>query len=271
VIPETMRDEGGSMRAYVDIGGHSTWVVDGGGSGDPVLLLHGGLSNSDLLLDAIGPSLAEHHRVIAFDRRGHGRTPDTDAAFHYADMATEAVRVIEEVIRGPAHLVGWSDGGIVALLVALERPEVVRKVVVVGANYHHSGLLPVEPDPDSTFLHSLTEAYTERSPDGPEHLGIVYAKALAMLRSEPTLTTSDIALIKQPTLVVAGDDDAIALSHTCSLYEALPQGQLAVLAGASHALPVEQPEVLGRLTAEFLVGDPPVTLLPVRRAQPHRR
>ncbi len=262
-----MRDE--RMSAYVEIGGHPTWVVDGGGSGEPVLLLHGGLSNSDLLLDTIGPILAERQHVFAFDRRGHGRTADTDAPFHYSDMATEAVQVIDEMVRGPAHLVGWSDGGIVALLVALQRPDVVRKLVVIGTNYHHGGLLPVEPDPASPLMQALGEAYTERSPDGPEHLEVVYAKAIAMLSSEPTLTTSDIAGIRHPTLVVAGDDDAMPLSHTCSLYEALPKGQLAVVPAASHALPVEHPELLGRLTADFLAGEPPLTLLPVRRAEPH--
>jgi pimeloyl-ACP methyl ester carboxylesterase len=234
------------------------------------MLLHGGLSNSDLLLDSIGPSLAKRHQLIAFDRRGHGRTADTNAAFHYADMATEAVRVIEQVIGGPSHLVGWSDGGIVALLVALERPDLVQKLVVIGTNYHHSGMLPVEPDPESPLMQALVSAYVERSPDGPEHLEVVYAKTVAMFSSEPTLTTSDISLIRQPTLVVAGDDDAMTLSHTCSLYEALPQGQLAVIPAASHALPVEHPALLARLTADFLAAEPPRTLLPVRRAETHR-
>ena len=255
------------MAPYVEIGGHPTWVVDRGGSGEPVMLLHGGLSNSDLLLDGIGPILAKRHHVLAFDRRGHGRTADTDAAFHYADMATEAVRVIEKVIGGPGHLVGWSDGGIVALLVALERPDLVHKLVVIGANYHHDGMLPVEPDPDSPLVQALASAYIERSPDGPEHLEVVYAKTIAMFSSEPTLTTSDIARIRQPTLVIAGDDDVMTLSHTCSLYEALPQGQLAVVPAASHALPVEHPEHLARLTADFLAAEPPPTLLPVRRAE----
>jgi pimeloyl-ACP methyl ester carboxylesterase len=185
-------------------------------------------------------------------------------------MATEAVRVIEQVIGGPSHLVGWSDGGIVALLVALERPDLVQKLVVIGTNYHHSGMLPVEPDPESPLMQALVSAYVERSPDGPEHLEVVYAKTVAMFSSEPTLTTSDISLIRQPTLVVAGDDDAMTLSHTCSLYEALPQGQLAVIPAASHALPVEHPALLARLTADFLAAEPPRTLLPVRRAETHR-
>ena len=254
------------MASYVEIAGHPTWVDERGASGEPVLLLHGGLSNSDLLLDSIGPSLAGRHHLVAFDRRGHGRTADTDAAFHYADMAIEAGWVIEDVIGGPSHLVGWSDGGIVALLAALARPDLIRRLVVIGTNYHYDGMLSAEPDPESPIVQALSSAYIERSPDGPEHLDVVYAKTIAMFRAEPTLTTSDIGRITKPTLVVVGDDDAMTLSHTCSLYEALPQGQLAVIPAASHALPVEQPDVLGRLIADFLVAEPPLTLLPMRRA-----
>jgi pimeloyl-ACP methyl ester carboxylesterase len=88
-----------------------------------------------------------------------------------------------------------------------------------------------------------------------------------MWKSEPTLTTLDIGRIPSPTLVVAGDDDVIALSHTCSLYEALPRGQLAIVPRTSHALPLEQPNVLAGLILDFLAAvDPPDTLLPVRRA-----
>jgi pimeloyl-ACP methyl ester carboxylesterase len=255
------------MPTHVKISGHPTWVDDRAGPGDALLLLHGGLGNSDDLLDSIGPGLGEHHRVVAFDRRGHGFTADTDADFHYSDMATEVIGVLEQVVGGPAHLVGWSDGGIVALLVALRRPDLVRKMVVIGTNYHRDGVLPIEAGPQSPLGQALAAAYSERSPDGPGHFAIVLSKGLALIEAEPTLTTGDIAGITQPTLVMVGDDDLIPLAHTCSLYEALPRARLAVVPGASHALPIEQPELVARLIADFLAAtDPPDTLLPIRRA-----
>jgi pimeloyl-ACP methyl ester carboxylesterase len=113
----------------------------------------------------------------------------------------------------------------------------------------------------------LAAAYGERSPDGPEHFEIVLGKGLALFEAEPTLTTDDIAGITQPTLVMVGDDDLIPLAHTCSLYEALPRGQLAVVPRASHALPLEQPDLVARLIMDFLAAtDPPETLIPVHRA-----
>jgi pimeloyl-ACP methyl ester carboxylesterase len=120
-------------------------------------------------------------------------------------MATETIAVLDSVIGGRAHLVGWSDGGIIALLVALERPDVVGKIVVIGANYHHDGVMAVEPDPESPFMQAIGRAYIERSPDGPEHLEAVFAKSFAMFNSEPALTTSDLANIRNPTLVVGRD------------------------------------------------------------------
>jgi pimeloyl-ACP methyl ester carboxylesterase len=255
------------MPTHVKISGHPTWVDDRAGPGDALLLLHGGLGNSDDLLDSIGPGLGEHHRVVAFDRRGHGFTADTDADFHYSDMATEVIGVLEQVVGGPAHLVGWSDGGIVALLVALRRPDLVRKMVVIGTNYHRDGFPPFDVDPRSPLGHALAAAYAERSPDGPGHFEVVLRKGLAVIGAEPTLTTDDVVGITRPTLVMVGDDEMIPFAHTYSLFEALPRGRLAVVPGASHAVPLEHPALVARLIGDFLAGaEPPETLMPVRRA-----
>ncbi len=257
------------MGEYIAINGHQTWV-DATGQGSPVLVLHGGFSNSDGLLDVFA-GLAEKYRVIGFDRRGHGRTADTHAPFHYSDMARETTAVLELAGGGePAHLVGFSDGGIVALLVALGRADLVQSLVLIGVNYHVDGLVPGVFDdvgPESELVTFTRPAYAERSPDGGDHFPVVVAKGAAMLASEPTLTTDDLARITMPALVVIGDDDIVQPAHTWSLFESLPAGQLAVIPGASHTVPYEKPELVAQLVADFLRSDGVVaTMMPVRRA-----
>lgn len=93
-----------------------------------------------------------------------------------------------------------------------------------------------------------------------------------MATTEPTLTVDDLRRVAAPTLVMVGDDDLIALNHTCALYESLPAGQLCVVPRTSHALPLEQAEETARQVLDFLAaGVPPVTFMPVRRAggEPH--
>jgi pimeloyl-ACP methyl ester carboxylesterase len=251
----------------VEIGGHPTWVDERGTGEATVLLLHGGMSNSDVLLDGVGDQLAQRYRVVAFDRRGHGYTADTPAPFHYEDMALETIGVLEAVVGGRAHLVGWSDGGIVALLVAMRRPDLVDRMVVIGANFHYDGVLPLELGEDSPMAARIFEDYAARSPDGPDHFAELFERFMAMVTTEPTLSITDIATITAPTLVMVGDDDLPRLAHTCELYEALPAGQLCVIPATSHALPIERPAQVARTIVEFLTAElPPATLMPIRRA-----
>jgi pimeloyl-ACP methyl ester carboxylesterase len=260
------------VGGYVDIGAHPTWVDERGRGVETVLLLHGGLSNSDDLLDTIGAPLAERYRVVAFDRRGHGRTADTPDAFHYDDMATEAIGVLERVVGDRAHLVGYSDGAIVALLVAMQQPDRAAKIVLIGGNYHHEGISLPSFDAGSSLVAELAERYGQRSPDGPDHFTAVVDKSVAMWSSEPTLTTDDLRQVDLPALVIAGDDELVALDHTWSLYASLGAGQLAVVPGSSHALPIEKPADVARLVLEFLGAEgSPQTLMPVRRRTDPRR
>jgi len=255
------------MGAYTDINGHATWVEERGSGSETVLLLHGGLSNGDDLLDSIGGPLAARHRLIAFDRRGHGRTADTDEPFHYESMTDEAEAVLERV-GGPAHLVGWSDGGIIALLLAKRRPDLVSKMVLIGANFHFEGVITAEMSPESDAAKQIHADYVARSPDGADHFDIVMQKAFTLFATEPTMTVDDLRDIAAPTLVLVGDDDMIDLRHTRELYEALPDAQLAVVPGTSHAVPFEKPAETARLIEEFLAGaGTPQTLMPVRRAR----
>jgi len=253
----------------ISLNGHRTWAHVPKGKGPTIVLLHGGMSNSASLLKSIGPPLAKHARVVAFDRRGHGRTGDTDDPFSYESMADETIAFIEYLKRR-VDLVGHSDGGNVALIVAMRRPDLVRRVVAIGANYHFEGLMPLDSfDTESDEFAEWAQRFGEHSPDGPEHARAVEEKTRIMYGSQPALTTDDLATISVPVLVMAGDDDVAKLSHTCSMYESIPHGQLSIVPGTSHMLLKERTKESVRIIEHFLTSKlPPVTFAPIRRENP---
>ncbi len=237
------------------------------GDGPPLMLLHGGMSDGT----SWGPHpqlLAEHFRVFVPDRRGHGRTPDTEDPFSYDAMARETLAFCAAVIGEPAHLAGWSDGGIAALLAGLAAPEAVNRQVLMGTNFHHDGLLEtgLGAGPDAAEVEFMRELYEANAVEGPGHWPTFWAKTESLWRNEPTLTVDDLAQVSVPTLVLVGDDEPIPLAHTVAMYEAIPDAQLGVIPGASHLVPLEQPELVAGMVTRFLTMDlPPVTFDPIRR------
>ena len=249
---------------YIDVLGHSTWTSISEKKADCVLMLHGGLNGSDTFTD-VGDGLADKYRVGYFDRRGHGKTADTPEPFHYESMADETIAVLES-LGGASHIVGWSDGGNIGLIVAMRRPDLVKRLVVIGANFKHEGMLDMELDESNPVMQMMAGRYMENSPDGPEHFEEFVNKSLVMWGAEPNMTVHDLSTISVPVLVMVGDDDAINLSHTCEMYESIPGAQLAVVPGTSHGLPLEKPETVARIIDEFFSQQLPVeTLIPIRR------
>jgi pimeloyl-ACP methyl ester carboxylesterase len=250
--------------AYADAGGVHTWYAEHG-SGRPLLLLHGAFTDASEF-GATVPALAQHFRVLTPERRGHGHTPDVDGPISYDLMARDTVAFMEKLAIGRACLAGHSDGANVALLVALTRPDLVDRLVLISGNFHHDGLLPAFDAGELADNEYLRAAYGQVSPDGPDHYPVVAAKLARMIASEPTLTTDDLARVPARALIMAGDDDAIAAEHTLALYRAIPDSELAVVPGTSHVLIMEKPELCNRIMIDFLTTDPVTTFMPIRRA-----
>ena len=253
---------------YADVNGVHMYY-EASGEGEPLVLLHGGFGGVHLFGGQV-PALAERYRVLVPEQRGRGHTPDVEGPISYQILADDIVAFLERSVGEPAHLVGVSDGGIVGLLVAIQRPELLRKLVTVGANFHRDGLLGgsmwTDASPDDAAWARARQQYVAVSPDGPDHFAVVFAKLQRMWREEPTLTESDLARIPIPVLVMAADDDVVLHGHTVGLYEALAHGQLAVIPGASHGVFLEKPELVNRIVLDFLAEEGgPQTILPVRR------
>lgn len=257
----------GGVGEYVDVAGLPTWY-DAAGDGDPLVLLHGGLCTNETWAAQI-PAFAERYRVLAPERRAHGHTRDVEGPLTYDDMASDTISFLETVVQGPAHLVGWSDGGVVGLLVAIARPDLVRKLIPISANFDAAGGVPdaegIFGDADDPGLETLRGPYAASSPDGAAHWPVVFAKFIEMVSTQPHISTADLGRIRAPTLIVASDDDLVSLEHTMELYRSIAGAELAVLPGTSHALVFEEPDLLNGIVLDFLGTDPKPTLLPVRR------
>ena len=254
---------------HISLNGHPTWTYVSKRKKKPSLvLLHGGMSSSGSLLRNLAPHFDKNYRIAAFDRRGHGRTADTDAPFHYEEMADETIAFLEH-LGGKHYVVGHSDGGNVALIVAMRRPDLLKRVVLVGANYHFDGMRPMPMfHLEGEQFEEWATKYGELSPSGKEHARDVITKTLHMFDTEPAFSVDDLAKITVPMLVMAGDDDLMELSHTTSMYEAVPGAQLAIVPGTSHAVLKEKTKLSAKLIRNFFEDDyPPVTYQPSRRAQ----
>jgi pimeloyl-ACP methyl ester carboxylesterase len=257
------------MGAYAQIGEVNTWY-DVQGAGDSLVLFHGGLSTNDTWAAQL-PDFAARFRVVAPERRGHGHTADREGPLSYDLMAQDMIGFLETVVGGPAHIVGWSDGGIIGLIVAMDRPDLVRKLIVISANFDTSGGVPgaleeiLSMTADSDDLAMFRAAYEAATPDGPEHWPVAFAKFQALVSTQPNIAVAELGRISAPTLVLAGDDDMISLEHTIALYRAIPKSELALVPGASHALMMEKPDLVNRLIIDFLQAEPVPTFMPFRR------
>lgn len=123
-----------SSGTYVDVNGLNTYY-EVHGRGEPLILMHGGFCTVETFAKML-PGLAEHYRVFVPERRGHGRTPDVDGPYTYQAMAADTTGFMQALGIESAHLVGYSDGANTALIVAMERPDLVRKLVSIGGNFH---------------------------------------------------------------------------------------------------------------------------------------
>lgn len=252
------------MAAYRELEGVRTWY-DEHGEGEPIVLLHPGGADARAWAPNLDALAARFH-VFTPERRGHGRTPDVDGPITYELMAQDTIAFLERVVGEPAHVVGCSAGAGVALLVALRRPYLARRVVLISGVFHRDGWPPDAIDPDATPPSVLAQGYAELSPDGPDHFPVVSAKLARMNWEEPTLSVSELSGIASRTLVMLGDDDEVTLEHAIAMYRGLPDAELAVVPGTSHGLLHEKPALCNEMIVDFLATDPVPTIAPIRRA-----
>ncbi len=231
------------------------------GSGPPIVFLHGGLSFFDSAFAAQKLYFSAFRTVVGIDQRGHGRSPDVDRPFSYREMAEDTAALLRKLGLGPVDVVGHSDGGNIGLLLARYHPELVRRLIVSGANVSgdFNGIVNYlrfrwmsNEVFAAGFPAMFRRDYVRVSPDGDQHWPTVVAKTKELWSTWSLLDAADLAAIRIPVLVMAGDRDVISVEHTIKIYRALPKGQLCILPGTGHETMKERPDDFNRLTRRFI-------------------
>jgi pimeloyl-ACP methyl ester carboxylesterase len=212
------------------------------GKGPPLLLLHGGLQTISGSFSKQIPAFAESHRVIAVEQMGHGHTGDADRELTYRGMAEDTAELLRQLNLTGVDVVGWSDGGIIGLVLAAHHPALVRRLVVSGANLRPDGctedfLAHVRAMKAEDMKGFDRQEYDKDTPDGAAHFPVVFRKVHDLWLTAPTPADIDdrqLGDIQAPTMIVVGDHDIIRPEHTMEIYHHLPHAQLCILPGTSH-------------------------------------
>lgn len=223
----------------------------------PLVLLHGGGDTIETSFGRILPELARKRRVIAFEQQGYGRTADIpDRPFSFEQSADDTAALLDYLNIPRADLFGFSNGGTIALQVAIRHPRRVRKLVVASAFFNHEGAEPAfwNGFPTATIGAMppvLRDAYLKVAPD-PAGLQMMFDKSVNRMRNFKDIPADTIRSITAPTLVVCGDSDVMRPEHAVQEFRLLPHGQLAVLPGTGHMELTARTAWLVPMIEEFL-------------------
>ncbi len=225
------------------------------GRGEPLVVLHGGGTLIDCFYCQL-PTFARYFTVIAIDSRGHGRSSHGPERLTYNLMAADVRAVLDHLGIASCHLVGWSDGGIIGLLLAIGNPERIGRMVLISANFRPDGIKKKEREatratkaekahPLLRFLYAVFSPHPERWPR-------LWSDLQGMWETLPGLNAADLASVRAPSLILIGDHDIVSPEHAAEMHAAIAGSELAVVAGASHSLLMEKADKVNPLILHFL-------------------
>lgn len=214
------------------------------GGGKPLILLHGNGEDGSYFKHQINCFSADY-RVIAIDTRGHGQSPRGEKPFTIVQFAEDLHDFMDEKGIAKAILLGFSDGGNIALTFALKYPERVERMIVDGANLFPRGVKPLYQWPIE-IGYRIAKLFAKKSDKAKQN-----AEMLGLMVNEPHIDPVELARLTLPVLVVAGTKDMIKESHTRLIHKSLPNAQLAILDG-EHFVANKNAEAFNAAVETFL-------------------
>jgi pimeloyl-ACP methyl ester carboxylesterase len=223
------------------------------GSGEPLILLHGGLGHADVWGNQI-PAFAKRYKVVVADSRGHGRSTRTSEPYSYRLMASDVVALMDHLKIDKAAIVGWSDGGIIGLDIAVNHPERVTKLFAFGANTNVAGLRPdiANNVVFNKYIERAGKDY-ERLSKTPKDYDAFVTQISEMWATQPDYKPEELAKITAPTAIADGEhDEAIRQEHNAEMAKLIPGAKLVILPGVSHFAMWQNPELFNKAVLDFL-------------------
>lgn len=251
-LPQTPAPVSGVKSGYASVNGVKIYYAISG-HGSPVVLLHGGLSNSDYWGNQV-KALSGKHTVITVDSRGHGRSSRDAQPFGYDLMADDVVGVLDTLKVPRADIVGWSDGAIIGLDLAMRYPLRTGKVFAFAPNTSTTGVKEhVEENPTfAAFIERTGKEYARLSPT-PKDFDAFVEQISHMWASQPNWGDNDLKKITSPILIVDGDhDEAIKRDHLEYVAATIPKAGLLILPNASHFAFIQDPAFFNAAVVHFL-------------------
>ena len=214
------------------------------GQGQPMVLLHGNGEDSSYFVHQIA-HFSKSYRVIAIDTRGHGQSPRGEKPFAIKQFAEDLKVFLDAINIAKAIILGFSDGGNIALEFALKYPERVEKLILNGANLFPSGVKPLYQWPIEVG-YRIAKLFSNKSEKAKQN-----AEMLGLMVNEPHIDPSELSRLTMPVLVVAGTKDMIKESHTRLIYKSLPNAQLTFVEG-DHFVANKNAEAFNKVVTDFL-------------------
>jgi pimeloyl-ACP methyl ester carboxylesterase len=227
------------------------------GTGPPVILLHGGDASSDYWGDQAPALIADHRRVIVIDSRGQGRSTRDARPLGYELMESDVIAVMDELNIDHADVVGWSDGAIIGLIMAMKHPHRVAHVFAFGANMDLHGFNPMGAvSPILPKVEAALSANYARLSETPNDFPALSKAVLAMQLREPNYTPADLAAIEGPQVAIVdgAHEEFILRQHTEYLARTIPGAKLIILPDVSHFAPIQAPDAFNAAMIGFLEG-----------------
>lgn len=250
-LPPTPTLPKAAQSGFAPVNGIKVWYAMFG-RGEPVLLLHGGLANANYWGHQVR-ALQRRYQVIVMESRGHGRSSRNQEPYGYDLMASDVIGLLDHLKIKKAAIVGWSDGAIIGLDIAMKHPERVSKLFAFAANSDPSGVADIaSSDVFNAYIARAGEEYKRLSPTPAAYNSFV-AEITKMWESQPKWTASDLASIKVPTWIVDGDhDEAIKRENTEFMAANIPGAGLLIQPEVSHFSFLQDPEQFNDDVLRFL-------------------